>query len=155
MADLETGPLQSSPDDENLRDGLEELEELRRERREFFTKVFFGFLGLVALVALVVFFPTINRRAAGGLRAGQEAIVSRASVVGVDFEAWTEVAALENNNNQIALNQLMGTGRAFIVNEGSDVVILEVRFNSVMVRALDGTNAGKEGWLRSGSLRAN
>ena len=155
MADLETGPLQSSSDDENLRDGLEELEELCWERRQFFTKVFFGFLGLVALVALVVFFPTINRRAAGGLRAGQEAIVSRASVVGVDFEAWTEVAALENVDNQTALNQLMGTGRAFIVNEGSEVLIIEARFNSVMIRALDGTNAGKEGWLRSGSLRVN
>ena len=155
MADLETGPLQSSSDDENLRDGLEELEELRWERRQFFTKVFFGFLGLVALVALVVFSPTINRRAAGGLRAGQEAIVSRASVVGVDFEAWTEVAALENVDNQTALNQLMGTGRAFIVNEGSEVLIIEARFNSVMIRALDGTNAGKEGWLRSGSLRVN
>ena len=128
MADLETGPLESSPDDKNLRDGLEELEELRWERRRFFSKAFFGFVGLVALVALVVFSPTINRRAAGGLRGGQEAIVSRASVVGVDFEAWTEV---------------------------SDVVILEVRFNGVMVRALDGTNAGKEGWLRSGSLRVN
>jgi hypothetical protein len=87
--------------------------------------------------------------------AGQEAIVSRASIVGVDFEAWSEVAVLENSNDPIALNQLMSTGRAFVVNEGAEAVILEVRFNSVMVRAIDGTNAGKEGWLRSGSLRPN
>ena len=155
MADLERGDRQSSLDEESLQDGLEALEEVRRHRRQLFAKAFFGLLAVIGLAALVMFFPTINRRAAGGLTAGQEAIVSRASIVGVDFEAWSEVAVLENNNDQIALNQLMGTGRAFIVNEGAEVVILEVRFNSVMVRAIDGTHAGKEGWLRSGSLRPN
>ena len=155
MAHLEAGYRQSSSDYESLRDGLEELEELRRKRRQFFTKTFFVVLGLVALAALVVFFPTINRSAAGGLRAGQETVISRASVVGVGFDAWTEVAALESNDEQTALNQPMGTGRAFVVNEGAEVFIIGARFNSVMARVLDGTNAGKEGWLRSGSLRVN
>ncbi len=155
MADLEIGYRQSDLDEEDLRDGLEELEEVRRQRRQFFTKAFFGLLGLAALGALVMFFPTINRRAAGGMTEGQEAIVSRASIAGVEFDAWTEVAALEDVDNQTALNQLVGTGRAFIVNEGSELLVIEVRFNSVMVRALNGTNAGKEGWLRSGSLRVN
>ena len=155
MADLKRGDRQSSLDEESLQGGLEALEEVRCGRRQFFAKAFFGFLVLIALAALVIFFPTINRRAAGGLTVGQEAIVSRASIVGVDFDAWSEVAVLENNNDQIALNQLMGAGRAFVVNEGAEVVVLEVRFNSVMVRTIDGTNAGKEGWLRSGSLRPN
>ncbi len=155
MADLETRTRHRSPDDENLPDGLEELEAVRRRRRRLFTRALVGIGGLIALVALVIFFPVRDRIGSDGLREGREAIVNRASIVGVDYDAWFEAATLEASDDQIALNELIGTERAFVVNEGARVLIVEARFNSVMVRALNGIHAGREGWLRSGSLRLN
>ncbi len=86
------------------------------------------------------------------MTAGQEAVVTIASVLGVDEDAWSAVSALETSGDQTGLNQLVAAGRAFVINERTRVVIVETRFTNVIVRALEGRNVGREGWINAGSL---
>ena len=136
----------------SIEDALEEVEAARRGRRQSIKSAIFGLLGLIALAALVVYVPRPNRRGLGGMTAGQEAVVTIASVLGVDEDAWVEVSTLETSGDQTGLNQLVAAGRAFVINERTRVVIVETRFTNVIVRALEGRNVGREGWINAGSL---
>ena len=136
----------------SIEDALEEVEAARLGRRQSIKGAVFGLLGLIAIAALVVYVPRPTRRGLGGMTAGQEAVVTIASVLGVDEDAWSEVTALETSGNQTGLNQLVASGRAFVINERTRVVIVETRFTNVIVRALEGRNVGREGWINAGSL---
>ena len=155
MADWTTGSQRRDRSEQSLQVALSELEAARRRRRYRLGWVFFGLLTLTAVAASLVFVPRPDSRALGGLTAGQEATVNIASVVGVDEDAWIEVARLESADAQTELNLFLGTGRAFVVSEGTRVVVVETDFTIVMVRSLEGPNSGKAGWMRAASLVVN
>ena len=74
-------------------------------------------------------------------------------MVAVDEDALSDMTELQGGNDQVGLNLLQREGRAFVLDGGTPVLILDTSFTIVMVRALEGRNAGKTGWLQYGRLR--
>ena len=76
-----------------------------------------------------------------------------ASMAAVDDEALSEMSDLQMVGDDVGLNLLQREGRTFMLDEGTRVLVIDTRFTTVMVRALEGRNAGKTGWVQYGLLR--
>ena len=153
MSDGESEREQDNRDDASLQDELEEIFEERLRRRKTIKIVVFGILGLIALVVLVRSIPSPNFRGPDVLTIGDEATIAMASMVAVDDEALSEMSDLQMVGDDVGLNLLQREGRTFMLDEGTRVLVMDTRFTTVMVRALEGRNAGKTGWVQYGLLR--
>ena len=142
-----------SGDEASLQDELEKIFEKRLQRRQTIKIVVFGVLGLIGVVVLVLVVPNPNLRRPDALTIGEEAIVSVTSMVGVDEDALSDMTDLQVANDQVGLNLLQREGRAFMLDGGTPVLIIDTGFTIVMVRALEGRNTGKTGWLQYGRPR--
>ena len=153
MSDWESGMGQRNRDQASVQDELEKIFEERRRRRRTIGIVVFGVRGLIGAVALVRSVPSLNLSRSNFLTIGEQATISTTSMVAVDDGAMSDMVELQVVNDQVGLNLLQREGRTFVLDEGTRVLIIDTRFTTVMVRALQGRNAGKTGWVQSGRLR--
>ena len=89
--------------------------------------------------------PSPNFRGPDVLTIGDEATIAMASMAAVDDEALSEMSDLQMVGDDVGLNLLQREGRTFMLDEGTRVLVIDTRFTTVMVRALEGRNAGKPG----------
>ncbi len=152
MAEGQLGTGQASRDEASLQEELEEIFEKRQSRRQTIKFVVLGIAGLTGLVAAVrtISFPT---RAPDPLAVGNQVTISMASMLAVDDDALSAMNDLQQVDDQVGLNMLLRDGRAFMLNEGTDILIIDSRFNMVRVRALEGPNSGMTGWVQAGRVR--
>ena len=153
MSDWGSGRGQTNRDDASLQDELETIFEERLRRRQTVRMVVFGVLGLIAAVVLVRSLPVPNLRAPDALIIGEQATIGITSLVAVDAGALSDMTDLQVVGDDVGLNLLQREGRTFVLDEGTRVLIIDTRFTTVMVRALEGPNAGKTGWVQYGRLR--
>ncbi len=152
MVEGQPGTGQASRDEASLQEELEEIFERRQSRRKTIKFVVFGIAGLIGFVAAVrtISFPT---RAPDPLAVGNQVTISMASILAVDDDALSVMNDLQQVDDQVGLNMLLRDGRAFMLNEGTDILIVDSRFNTVRVRALEGPNSGMTGWVQAGRVR--
>lgn len=153
MADEEPGTGPENSDDVTLEDELEEIFVLRQQRRQTIKAVVFGIIGVATFSILVRSVSLPRFRTSDAFAVGKQATISMASILAVDNDALSDLNDLQAADDQVGLNMLLKSGRAFMLNEGTDILIEESRFNTVMVRALEGPNSGKTGWVRLGRIR--
>ena len=153
MSDGESDRGQRNRDETSLQDELEKIFEERLRRRQTVKIVVFGVLGLIAFVVLVRSIPSPNFRGPDGLTIGEQATIRIASMVAVDDDAFLDMTDLQAVNDNVGLNLLWREGRTFMLDKGTRVLVIDTRFTTIMVRALEGRNAGKTGWVHFGRLR--
>ncbi len=152
MSDWDSDTGQRNSDEASLQDELEEIFEERLWRLQAIKIVVFGVLGLIVAVVLVRSIPAPNFRA-HALTIGEEARIGFTCMVAVDEDALSKMTDLEVVNDDVGLNLLEREGRIFVLDRGTRILVVDTRFTTVMVRALEGRNEGKTGWIQSGRLR--
>ncbi len=152
MAGWESSSGETDRDDTSLQDELEEIFEKRLRRRRTISLVAFGVLGLVGVVVLAPYIPRPNFRPLNTLTIGEETSIAFTSMLAVDDEAFSYMTELQAAGDNVGLNLLEREGRTFILDGGTRVVVVDPRFTTVMVRALEGRNEGKTGWVQLGRL---
>jgi hypothetical protein len=153
MADGEPGTGPENSDEVTLEDELEEIFELRQQRRKTIKAVVFGIIGVATFAMLVRSVSLPRFRTSDAFAVGKQATISMASILAMDNDALSDLNDLQAADDQVGLNMLLQSGRAFMLNEGTDILIEDSRFNTVMVRALEGPNSGKTGWVQTGRIR--
>ena len=144
---------QRNRDEASLQNELETIFEERLRRRQTIRIVVSGVIGLMAVVVLVRWVPAPNLRAPDALIIGEQATIGITSMVAVDDGALSDMTDLQVVGDDVGLNLLQREGRTFVLDEGTRVLVIDTRFTTVMVRALEGRNAGKTGWVQYGRLR--
>ena len=70
------------------------------------------------------------------------------AMLAVDDEAWDAMIDAQVANDTIGLRSLLLSGDVFLLDEGTRVLVLDQGFFSTRVRALEGDNMGKAGWVQ-------
>ena len=138
----------------SLRVELEEVYRQRRQRQLTFFKVAFGVLALFVLVAFIGIVRNLTPNFVDQFTVGGEAELSISTMLAVDDDAFSEMMDFQTADDQVGLNLMSQSGRAFSLTEGTRVLIIERRFGSFMVRAMEGRHVGRSGWVQSGRIRA-
>lgn len=71
----------------------------------------------------------------------------------VDPQAMDDLSKAAVAKDTVGWNEVIRAGRAFWVDRGARVLVLEQGWETTRVRLLDGPQAGRAGWLISDNLR--
>jgi hypothetical protein len=86
---------------------------------------------------------------------GEEAVIARGTAAGVDDDAWDLVREAILANNQAGIGGLVRRGRAFLLDAGDRVLVLDQSLTATKVRALSGNSSGQAGWIPFEHVRTN
>jgi hypothetical protein len=152
MPDWESNTEKRDREDKELEADLSHIYIERQRRGRKVKIVALSVVGLIVLVVLIRTVPMPNFGARRALLVGDETRVGIVAMVAVDDDALADMIALQTADDQVGLNMFQSDGRAFTLNEGTLVLITDLRFNMVMVRTLEGPHTDKTGWVQSGRL---
>lgn len=79
---------------------------------------------------------------------GEQGHMRVAAVLAVDDAAWDAMTDAQVVGDTIGLTTLLLNGRVFILEAGTPVLVIDIGFTSLRVRALDGPSAGLAGWVQ-------
>ena len=65
----------------------------------------------------------------------------------VDEQAYDELSSAMMAKDSYGCQELVNSGKVFLVEEGTEVLIIDRTLYLVKVRILEGTNQGKAGWV--------
>lgn len=80
---------------------------------------------------------------------GDRVIITTEMLLGVDDASHTEALRLLRANDEIGLTQMEQQGRMFVVQSGTEGLLLEGGFLTKRVRILSGPHSGKAGYITS------
>lgn len=80
---------------------------------------------------------------------GDKAHINTEIAVAVNDSAWDELNKASRARDTLGMANLVASGRIFIAEPDSKVLIIEGGFTSVKVRMMSGDNIGKSGWVIS------
>ena len=153
MAERKTGRDPGQGVKASLDVELEKIYERREQRRLTIVKIVIGLFVVVILVAFIDIVRNVTPLATDPFTVGGQATMSRTTMLGVDDDAFSEMMDLQTADDQVGLNLLMQSGRTFVLTLGTRVLIIERRFGSFMVQAMEGPYEGMSGWVQSGRIR--
>ena len=80
---------------------------------------------------------------------GEEGRLIADAYLAVDDAAWDALSKVAAAKDALAFLEWVASGRVFLLTEGTRILVVESGFLSIRVRALEGPNAGRAGWVES------
>ena len=104
----------------------------------------------VAAIAFVLISLAGSRSKAPSVNVGEQGRIASGAqrvIVGVDDAAFDQIVKSQQAHDEAGLTALVLSGRAFFIDEGTRVLVIDRSTTLRKVRTLEGPAAGRAGWI--------